>query len=181
MKTYEKNDVKGAAKTFSINYVVLMFVALYVTNIINNVTDITMGQLTTIRAVICFVGVILLGRFLTINVVKKYQISRSYKDSLRFNINLAIIAVAVISIFYFLFSLNSNIKKVEDSSQYKMAVTFIGEEVEEELEDIKKEARNGFIIVWVAILAGSAVAVYSEGKILDKYCIEDVVEENENI
>ena len=177
MKIYEKNDVKGAAKKFGINYVVLMFVALYITDIINQFGDITMGQLTTIRAGVCFIAVILLARFLTINVVKKYQITSSYKDNLRFNINLVIIAVAVVSIFYFLISLNSNVKEVEESSEYRMAATFLGEEVlEEQLEDIKKEARNGFIIVWVAILAGSAVAVYSEGKILDKYCIEDIEE-----
>jgi len=140
MKTYEKNDVKGAAKTFSISYVAYMFLALYVTDIINSVTDITMGQLTTIRAAICFVLVILLGRFLTINVVKKYQITSSYKDNLRFNINLAIIAVAVISIFYFIFSLNSNIKEVEDSSEYRFAAAVLGEDaLEEELETLKKE------------------------------------------
>ena len=178
MKTYEKNDVKGAAKTFAIRYITIMLILVYVTDIIQGLSDITHGQLVTIRAIICLVGVIVFSRLLTINIVRKYQINASFKDNLRFNINLAIIAVAVISIFYFLFALNSNVKEFEDSSEYKMYATILGEEkVEDELEDVKKEARKGFIIVWVAILAGSAVAVYSEGKILDKYCKEDVEQE----
>ena len=178
MKTYEKNDVKGAERTFRTNYIIMMFLILFITDIIVEATDITLGQLAIVRSILCFLGVILLSRILTINVVKKYQITTSYKDSLRFSINIVIIAVAVLSIFYFLFSLNNNIKEVEDSSEYKVAVTFLGEEaVEEELEDIKKEARNGFIVVWVAILSASAIAVYSEGKILDKYCEEDVEQE----
>lgn len=177
MKVYEKNDLKGALKTFRINYLVIMFLVLYVTDIINKVADITIGQLTTIRAILCFGAVILLARFLTINIVRKYQITNSYKDNLRFNLNLIIIIVAVVAIFYFLFSLNSNIKEIKDSSEYKFAVSILGEEsLEEELEDVKKEARNAFIIVWVAILAGSAVAVYSQGKILDKYCKDDIEE-----
>ncbi len=182
MKKYERNDVNGARKTFGTNYVVIMLLVLYVTDIINHVTDITLGQLATIRAIICFAAVILLARFLTINVIKKYQITNSYKDNLRFNLNLIIIIVAVLAIFYFLFSLNSNVKEVEDSSEYKFVSAVLGEETaEEKLEDIKKEARKGFIIVWVAILAGSAVAVYSEGKILDKYCKEDIEEIEQEI
>ena len=177
MKTYEKNDVKGAARTFRINYVVTMLILLYITDIVHELSDITHGQFVTMRAIICFAGVILLSRFLTINAVKKYQITKQFKDNLRFNINMVIIIVAVISIFYFLFILNSNVNKVEDSAQYRMAVTFLGEEtVEEQLKDVKKEARNGFIIIWVAILAGSAVAIYSEEKILDRYCREDILE-----
>ena len=180
-KMVEKNDVTSAAKKFGGLYIVVMIIALYITDIINEVKDCSLKELTTMRIVIIFFTILISSFLLTRYAIKKYSITKSFKDNLRFNINLIIIGIAVISIFYFLISLNRNIKEIRQSNEYKMAAIYLNEdELEDVIDEVKSEARGGFVKVWVSILLASGISVGLEGKIIDKYCLEDekIVEEN---
>ena len=62
-----------------------------------------------------------------------------------------------------------------------MASIYLNEdEMEDVIGKVKSEARGGFVKVWVSILIASGISVGLEGKIIDKYCLEDenIVEEN---
>ena len=180
-KMVEKNDVTSAAKNFGGLYILVMIIALYITDIISDVKDYSLNELTTIRIVIIFFTILISSFLLTRYVIKKYNITKSFKDNLKFNINLIIIGIAVISIFYFLIALNRNIKEIKQSNEYKMASIYLNEdEMEDVIGKVKSEARGGFVKVWVSILIASGISVGLEGKIIDKYCLEDenIVEEN---
>ena len=121
-----------------------------------------------------FLTIIISSFLLTRYVIKKYSITKSFKDNIRFNINLVIIGIAIISIFYFLITLNSNVNKIKESSEYKIVSIYLDkDDVEELLDEVKSEARGAFIKVWTSILLASAISVGLEGKIIDKYCLED--------
>jgi len=177
MKTYEKNDVSSAVKRFARDYVLVIIAILALASIIFQLSDVSITGMTTIRAIVLFVTVILASKRITKEVIKKFQITKLYKDNLKFNINLIIIAVAILSIFYFLITLNNNINKFEESSEYRLYEVFVGEEqAKEMLVEAEKEARKSFIILWVSILAASAVAIATEEKTIEKYCLEDETE-----
>ena len=49
-KTIEKNDVTSATKKFAGLYILIMIIALYITDIINEVKDYSLKELTTISS-----------------------------------------------------------------------------------------------------------------------------------
>ena len=174
MKTYEKNDVSSAKKQFAIKYIVSMFIILYITDIINHASDISINGLTVLRSILCFAAILILSRVLTKIEINKFQITKSNSDNLRFNINLIIIAVAVISLFYFLFSVNSNVKSVKNTASYKIMSLYSSQsEADEIVERVAKDARKSFLIVWVAIMVSSAIVVGTEGNYIEKLCLPD--------
>ena len=173
-KAYEKNDVSSAKRSFAYTYIVIMIVALYITDIIKELSDISLDGITAIRSIICFAAVLVLARYLTKYVINKYKISKPYADNLRFNINLIIIAVAFLSLFYFLITVKSNINTIKDSTEYRMYAMFSSKsEADDIIKTAEKEARKSFIIVWISIMTASAIAVGLEGKTIDHYCYEE--------
>lgn len=180
-KMIEKNDVTSATKNFGGLYILIMIIALYITDIISDAKDYSLNELTTMRVIIIFFTILISSFLLTRCVIKKYSITKSFKDNLRFNINLVIIGIAVISIFYFLITLNGNVKKIRQSNEYKVASIYLNEnEMEQVIDKVKSEARGAFVKIWVSILIASGISVGLEGKIINKYCLEDekIVEEN---
>ena len=172
--TYEKNDITSAKKNFAGIYIGIMLVLLYFTDILNRLTDISIKGLTVLRSIIFFISIILLARLLTKNIINKFQITKSYSDNLRFNINLIIIAVALLSLFYFLFAVSQNVKEIKDSSNYKTASLFLAKDsVDEIVEEAAKQARKSFIIVWISIMTASAIVVGTDGKYIEHLCFDD--------
>ena len=135
MKKYEKNDITGARRSFTGLYIVLMAAVLQISNIIYEISNTSIEGITVIRSILVFIAVILLSKVLTKSAIKKYKITKSYSDNLRFNINLVIIAVGLISLFYFLYSVNSNIKEVKETTEYKMVVLYSSEAKADEKND----------------------------------------------
>ena len=75
---------------------------------------------------------------------------------------------------YFLYSVNSNIKEVKETTEYKMVVLYSSEaKADEILNEAGKQVRKSYIIVWASIMTASVIAVGTEGKCIEKYCYED--------
>lgn len=181
MKTYEKNDINSAKKKFAGNYIVIMVIILLISNIFNHMESISINGITAIRSIALFVAILVSARVLTKSVIKKFQITKSNADNLRFNINLIVIGIAIISLFYFLFSVHSNVKEMKNTTSYRvLSIYSTQEEADKIVEDAASKARKSFLIVWVAIMISSAIVVGTDGKYIEELCFPDVTNESIN-
>lgn len=96
---------------------------------------------------------------ISISVAKKSPISEL--ESTKMKMFIAPLLVAVIIFVYGMISLNSNVKKIQDSSEYSFALKFGGENMINSLMDeAKKQATTNWIITAVIYLGAAEAVVF---------------------
>ena len=165
-------------KTFLAAYLLILILALFISDAIYQVEGITSTQKILVRTGLCFIGVIFGTWYSTRYAMKKYKCIKSYEDSIRTYINIAIIGVAALSLFYFLFIVKSNINDIKSGHDYKIASSILSNEVADNiLKNAEREARKNFFIAWGGIVVASAISIPLQRKRISQYIEEDIVEE----
>ncbi len=164
-------NVGKATKQFLTYYLVTIFILLWITDIITQVSDISMTGLTVLRSILLFFGIIFSAGWYTRKVIRKYGITRDGAVQLNFNLKMIIIVIALISIVYFIINLNNNINEYEDSTTYQLYSRIIGnDDMDSMLEKVKADATKSYFIIWGVILCGSFVAVLRERSVIAINC-----------
>ena len=158
MKTREKIEPGVFTKKFCIAYVIILYAVLSLADIIFIAND--HENVTLIRSIIMSATILLSVALIIKSLMKKNICVRSLEQSYKMSITIAIIAVALISIFYFMYCVKSNVNKIKEDYKYVMAKTYFGESAAEKLLDsAAEEARESWYTVWGVMIATSAVAI----------------------
>lgn len=180
-KSQEREIIEPGAftKRFCSNYIAILIIVLVITNIIFQAND--YENVLLIRggamAVTIIVGVITM----TIGLSKRYRVKKSMKDFYTKYVIIAVIAIALLSIIYFMYCVKSEVAEVKESAQYKIAKSRFGTTYTDKvLEDAADEARKQWYSIWGIMIGASVVTIPMIKKIFDKYSEdeEETVEES---
>ncbi|MBE5821491.1 MAG: hypothetical protein E7311_02745 [Clostridiales bacterium] len=160
MSNNKEKKVKNFPSSFIGVQIVVLYLTLMIGDIIVEASDISTSIIRYLSiAVVGFVSVYLLIK----NTLKECT-SEVYESVHKFS-KLLPIAVAVILLFYGLFSVESNVSELENDYSYKWIMSLsetFGEEsyLEKIIEEAKAEARTMWIISSIIYLVAAEAAVY---------------------
>lgn len=162
-------------KRFCSNYVAILIIALLITDLIFKATD--YDNVILIRGGIMAVAIVF-GVIATImGLSKKYIVKRNMKDFYRKYVIIAVIAIALLSIFYFMYCVKSEVGEVKESAQYKIAKSRYGTTYTNKvLEEAAEKARKQWYSIWGIMIGASVVTIPITKKLFEKYS-----EDNEEI
>lgn len=166
-------DPGKVAGSFTWLYLVILYVSLAISD-----GSFAINESMTLRIIICMVGVFLGIWGATKYAVSRYICPKTLQDSIRTYLNIVIIAIAAISLFYLLFALKSNVNKIKDSPEYKYVSIYLSQETADEIiKEAEKEARGKFLMLWAGIVVASGISIPLQKKRIDKYCVEEMPEQ----
>lgn len=166
------------ARTFLVTYIIILIIALLISDALYEIDGITTTQKILVRTSLCFIAVIFGTWYSTRHVMKKYKCTKPYEDTIRMYINIAIIGVAALSLFYFLYIVKSNVNEIKSGYEYKYVSSMLSNEVADSIvKNAEREARKSFFIVWGGIVVASAISIPLQRKRISQYVEEDIVEE----
>lgn len=176
MKKKEKSvgEPGKVAGSFAWLYLVILYISLVIGD-----AAFAINESMTLRIIICMIGVFLGIWCATRYAVSRYICLKNLQDAIRTYLNIVIIAIAFISLFYLLFALKSNVNKIKDSPEYKYVSLYLSQETADEIVgEAEKEARGKFFMLWAGIVVASGISIPLQKKRIAKYCVEDMPEQN---
>ncbi len=180
-KTKEREIVEPGAfvRRFCSTYIVILFIALLATDIIFETND--YENVVLIRGAI-MVAATILGTIVTIKSLnKKYIIKKDLQDLYSKFTIMAVIAIALLSILYFMYCVKSEVNNIKDTSEYKLAQSFVGSKGADYLvEQAADKAREQWYSIWGIMIASSVVTIPIIKKTIEQ-CSEEVKQQEEPI
>lgn len=183
MKTRKEIEPGAFAGRFCTIYIVTILLVLSIADVIFMAND--HENVALIRSIV-MAATIIIGVMLIIkSLMKKNICVKSMEQSYKLYITIAIIAVALLSIFYFMYCVKSNVNKIKEGNDYKTVKLFFGEKAAEALlDEAAEDARKDWYTVWGVMIAASAVAVPIARNMISKYSEEHEeisnIEQNED-
>ena len=120
-----------------------------------------------------------------IGLSKKYIVKKNMKEFYTKYVIIAVIAIALLSILYFMYCVKSEVDEVKNSSEYRMAKSIYGTTYTDKiLDDAADEARKSWYSIWGIMIGASVVTIPITKKLFDKYSTdyeETKVASNEEI
>jgi len=177
MEKRERIEPGNLVKKFLISYILILYAVISLADIIFIAND--HENVVLIRSIIMSISVILGTIIVLKSIAKKHILVKDLESTYKTFITIAIIAVAILSIFYFMYCVKSNVNKIEDGSEYRSMKMWVGEKAAQKLlEKAAEEAREDWYTVWGVMIAASAVAVPVARKIIDQSTQEEYNNQN---
>lgn len=155
-------------KRFCSNYIVILIIALVITDIVFKATD--YENVILIRGITMALAIIIGVILTTIGLSRKHIVKKNMKEFYSKYVIIAVIAIAFLSILYFMYCVKSEVGEVKESSEYKMAKSIYGTTYTDKvLEDAADKARKDWYSIWGIMIGASIVTIPITKKLFDKY------------
>lgn len=155
-------------KRFCSNYIAILILALLITDIVFKAND--YENIVLIRGITMTLAIIIGVITVNIGLSKKYIVKRDMKDFYSRYVIIAVVAIAFLSILYFMYCVKSEVEDVKNSSQYRIAESIYGTKYTDKvLDDAADEARKQWYSIWGIMLCASIVTIPITKKLFDKY------------
>ena len=180
-KTKEREIIEPGTftKRFCSSYIAILILALLITDIVFKATD--YENVIIIRGITMALAIIIGVIAVNIGLSRKYIVRKNMKDFYSRYVIIAVIAIALLSILYFMYCVKSEVEDVKNSSEYRMAKSIYGTTYTDKvLDDAADEARKEWYSIWGIMIGASIVTIPITKKLFDKYS-EDCEEKQTEI